>query len=146
VNYRKLLTSDIKPFYESSILEVRGIKQKIETMWTRMKIVGLEVMKMRTMCMADYVEGADGNLLGVKIIAFNFETKRRVAATFWIVTAGSGSAGVEMNYPNAGMSVDVDVYYGDVDCAGVEEKFEGVKRGYGVLERYAGALKEVLAL
>jgi mannose-6-phosphate isomerase-like protein (cupin superfamily) len=111
----------------ASILEVRAIIHQIETVWTRLTIAGLEVMKMRTICMADYVEGADGNLLGVKTVAFNFEKKRRVAATFWVITVGTGT--VEMNYPNAGMNVDVDVYYGDVDCDGVWDCFEEVKRG-----------------
>jgi hypothetical protein len=134
---------NFSPVECKSILEVREVTRKVETLWSRLKVIGLEVMKMRTSCMVEYVEGTNENILGIKTIGFNYEKKRRVAATFWLVTSGHG--GIDMNYPNGSIPVDVECFYGDVSGCGLDDVFSG-DRGYGVMERNAVALKQALAL
>lgn len=122
-----------------SLLEIRDVTKKIETLWTRLKLACIEVAKVRTSCMAEFVPGSpeSENILGIKTISFNFEKRRRVCATFWILTEKCDR--LQINYPHAHIPVDIESYYGGGSIQ-IKEAVAKVARGFGVLERYAHLL------
>lgn len=130
----------------SSLSDVRATAIKIESMWNRLKLAVMEVTKLRTFCIAEFIAGESANsrqLLGLKTVSFNHIKRRKVAVTYWIVTSEHGD--VHMNYPNASVPLQTESYYEEVDKDEMVVAISRVMRGYGVLERSCIEVQRILA-
>lgn len=91
----------------------------------------LEVIRIRTFCIASYVDG-DGSF-GVKVTGFNADKKTRASVVYGVWEG-------DMVYPFGAGFGNVAVEYGKVGS------FREYGRGFGGLERGARGLVEALGL
>lgn len=80
-------------------------------------------------------------VFGVETIHHNYQTKRRIGATFWVYIGGGG----EISYPNAGVKWDFIEFYGGVSEEELRRVVRGCERGFGVFERICRAIRKTLS-